>query len=275
MYLADQRPAQRLHTINTLPFRTSPNSKHTSLYSQGRHTLRPYPPPALTPVESSDDDDDGISEDYESIVPDTPAEVSSSDLTSARQPSIQVSIEDHDMDLDDTTPSWQESSPKRSDGLMLAPIRPPSHSSDNTGRLPTPIYGHFNANLSQPSLYPMAPSIESDWTRRGRLPSPVYDEDEPMSPAMGEAMDTLKLSTPTSIPSSSAFEPQHDRGHAGLFERPRGLTRSGSGRARGGAISAGAGEGGGKTSRLFVGFKSDCEKCQMRVPGHYSHIIRD
>lgn len=30
---------------------------------------------------------------------------------------------------------------------------------------------------------------------------------------------------------------------------------------------------GGRTARLHMGYKADCEKCVARVPGHYSHII--
>lgn len=29
----------------------------------------------------------------------------------------------------------------------------------------------------------------------------------------------------------------------------------------------------GRNARLHMGFRADCEKCQQRVPGHYSHII--
>ncbi|KAL9112985.1 MAG: hypothetical protein Q9227_002850 [Pyrenula ochraceoflavens] len=240
-----------------------------------RQTTRPYPPPTLTPVDSSEDDDDGVSEDFESIVPDTPAEAPSTSMTSGDQPTIHVSIEDQDMDMDDSEPSWEDTpKPPSYSNSMLAPIRPPPQSSDNTGRIPTPIYGHFNTNTlphrpttsypSNPSLLPAAIPREPDWTRRGRLPSPVYDEDEPMSPAMGEAMDTLKLSTPT-----TPMHPLSNRGQDTLFDRPRRRSRTG-------AISAGGdGSSSSRTSRLFVGFKADCEKCQMRVPGHYSHIIRE
>ncbi|KAK5075374.1 hypothetical protein LTS08_001557 [Lithohypha guttulata] len=29
----------------------------------------------------------------------------------------------------------------------------------------------------------------------------------------------------------------------------------------------------GRTAKLHMGFKSDCDKCIARVPGHYSHIM--
>jgi hypothetical protein len=25
---------------------------------------------------------------------------------------------------------------------------------------------------------------------------------------------------------------------------------------------------------IAMGFRADCDKCQRRVPGHYSHIVR-
>lgn len=29
-----------------------------------------------------------------------------------------------------------------------------------------------------------------------------------------------------------------------------------------------------KMTRLFMGFRNDCELCRLQAPGHYSHILR-
>ncbi|KAL9624368.1 MAG: hypothetical protein Q9160_001330 [Pyrenula sp. 1 TL-2023] len=284
-YRADKRP--RVHDFKPLPFRTSPTSKYTSLYSQNHSTSRPYPS-TLTPVES--DDDDGNSDDCDLMVPDTPNDIQSSHMTrDTHGLSIKVSSGndgEHDMEMSDNSPTWQDTIKEPA----LSPMGPPPQPAaamNNTGRIPTPIYGHFNTHLLQPSApsnfsannsniarttLSIHPTSSSDWRLRGRLPSPVYDEseyedndvdvDEPMSPAMGEAIDQLKIHTPGQAPPS--FPNNFDRGHSALFERRASANGQ---RPRGGAVSSG--------SRLMMGFKPDCEKCVRRVPGHYAHIVRD
>lgn len=208
------------------------------------------------------------------MVPDTPADAQSSQMTrDAHGLSIKVSSGgDHDMEMEDSSPMWQDTVKEPAQHTVLSSMGPPSQPVNNTGRIPTPIYGHFNTNLLQPSGPPNVSNItrtvlevqpkETDWRRRGRLPSPVYDEDEPMSPAMGEAIDQLKIHTPGQAPSS--FSNNFNRGQSALFERRASANGQ---RPRGGAVSSG--------SRLMMGFKPDCEKCQHRVPGHYAHIVRD
>lgn len=170
----------------------------------------------------------------------------------------------------------------------------------NGGRIPTPIYGHFtstdvnmdtseaamnsfihpaarfqlrhNHNVLSPMMSEDGES-EADWWRRRRLPSPAQspiissqrmDTDELTSPGMMDALSfdnirahnsELNYDINSSPPLSSSSK--GSKGHA-MFER-RSDTASEAPRK----------------GKLVMGFRADCEKCQKRLPGHYSHIVWD
>lgn len=75
--------------------------------------------------------------------------------------------------------------------------------------------------------------------------------------------------------SSSSLGPESAGGGLTFDVTPPTPTTPGrTGRARSGAFSASDGGGGEKGGRRVVfGFREDCEKCRMRVPGHFAHFV--
>lgn len=119
------------------------------------------------------------------------------------------------------------------------------------GRIPTPIYGHFNkpadTNMEVVDDAPSQQEIEYDLLlRRRRLPSPISEDEAMQSPLeTGGILDQLDMSTSkTQIP----FRTNR------MWGAPMASTK-------------------GKMT-LSMGYRTDCEKCQMKVPGHYNHFIR-
>ena len=145
----------------------------------------------------------------------------------------------------------------------IMPPRPtfsePSKDVQNTGfggRLPTPIYGHFQQSIdskmdigestSDSILQSQDEAHYEIYARRRRLPTPI-DEDEPMD-------------IPLSPPMTRRFALSNE----GLYsmhspsKRPLDLTTS----PRSGRLS------------FSMGIRADCELCRNRVPGHSNHIFR-
>lgn len=94
---------------------------------------------------------------------------------------------------------------------------------------------------------PSQQEIEYDLLlRRRRLPSPISeDEAMPSSSEMGGMLDQLDMGTSKpQIP----FRTNRMWGAAAPSTKGK-LT-------------------------LSMGYRADCEKCQMKVPGHYNHFIR-
>lgn len=217
------------------------------------------------------------------------------------------------MDMTEMPPpshgSWKKPQLTRrvSNGISsLTPPTPMNFSTNtdqadaNGGRLPTPIYGHFtstdvNMDTSEAALnsfiHPagrlqlrhshnvLSPMMsedgesEAEWWRRRRLPSPTespvmssqrMDTDDLTSPGMMDALsfDNIRAHNSEIHPENNTNPPlssssRGSKGHA-MFER-RSDTSSEAPRK----------------AKLVMGFRADCEKCQKRVPGHYSHIVWD
>ncbi|KAL9616344.1 MAG: hypothetical protein Q9160_008787 [Pyrenula sp. 1 TL-2023] len=131
---------------------------------------------------------------------------------------------------------------------------------------PPPSTGtSISISSNPPALHPLPPqtSREPSWKTipnptgvSAAASPPMYDEDEdePMSPAMGEAIDQLKIYTLGQAPPS--FSDNFDQGHSALFERRASANGQ---RPQGGAVLSG--------SRLMMRFKPDYEECVRRVPG--------
>ncbi|OJD21048.1 hypothetical protein ACJ73_07615 [Blastomyces percursus] len=197
-----------------LPFRTSPTSKHTTLFSQ-THQFFPsadIPPPTISPVESSDDDDNGMASDM----------VMSPQGQTAKKgdvPFLTIRVHpchDTDSDLEMTDPPRTSSNPITPYSAIPSPIphRLIVQSLNiSGGRTATPIYGHFTTNMSLNTMRedltiandtsafiprsatvstgadvanPISSSSVSslpvladgeDWWRRRRLPSPISEDD--------------------------------------------------------------------------------------------------
>ena len=145
------------------------------------------------------------------------------------------------------------------DSMMLSPkaspftILPPdiSHGilpeSVNSGRLPTPIYGHFQAatDIHAPvEMHPQQSMLESEYERHmraRRLPTPI-SEDEAMD-SFDSPDEDMADTPPSQIRQPARFPPpssQQSKRNKPMFS---------------------------------MGFRADCEMCKNRVPGHYNHIF--
>lgn len=100
--------------------------------------------------------------------------------------------------------------------------------------------------------------------RRRRLPSPISEDDDSI------------LQSPTTI--TGTMFGRMDVGRVEHDEENRDTvdgTKAGEGKAKGGLWKKeeARGSGFGKTT-FSMGYRADCEKCRMKVPGHYSHVLR-
>lgn len=122
------------------------------------------------------------------------------------------------------------------------------------GRIPTPIYGHFKPvdkrveDESENNEPKTQQEIAHDlFLRRRRLPSPI-SEDEAMDDAdgMGDMLGRLDMGTKAAP--TVPFRTNRMWGGEAATPSKGKLT-------------------------LSMGFRADCEKCKLKVPGHYSHFI--
>ena len=118
------------------------------------------------------------------------------------------------------------------------------------GRIPTPIYGHFQA-MDKNMEIEMADSTpqtqqeiaHDQFLRRRRLPSPISEDEAMHTPdGMGEMLDRLDMSDDKSRP------PKANKTWGGNHSK--------------------------RKTALSMGYRADCEKCRLKVPGHYNHLIQ-
>ena len=136
------------------------------------------------------------------------------------------------------------------------PIRSP-HSSVFGGRLPTPIYGHFQQSIDAKmemgedpeNIIPRSQQeVEyENYVRRRRLPTPITEDE-----AMAEFPTTVGGMTRNISMNTYIYNGQQPS-----IKTPIGYITSPRGRLS-----------------FSMGFRADCEMCRNRVPGHTNHIFR-
>ncbi|CAI6340495.1 unnamed protein product [Periconia digitata] len=171
---------------------------------------------------------------------------------------------------------------------------PANSQNSSTGRLPTPIYPTFansgamnglgypssgmaggmnssngylgiptplNPPLMQPPPRKMgAQYAAAEQDRSRRMPSPISeDEDIPDTPTAFAQSQMSRLSV-----TSSACAPDHMMDTDSSRAYPP-TSPSIRGRKRSGALTG--------SGRFSMGYREDCERCRLRVPGHYSHFL--
>ncbi|KAL1977613.1 hypothetical protein VTN31DRAFT_472 [Thermomyces dupontii] len=158
------------------------------------------------------------------------------------------------------------------------------------GRTATPIYGHFPRDSIQPgtmdggppegcdgNTFLEAPSKrEADWWRRRRLPSPISEDGDAASspfPASGSSSSTRPHSPPSAALDTCTRQwltvPEPDL-EPTARQPGSAVDRTPSPAA--GSVSDAVPR---RTKISFsMGYRADCEKCRLRVPGHYNHIVR-
>jgi hypothetical protein len=213
---------------------------------------------------------------------------------------------DMDMAMDDDDFDVVGSQPPDSP-FVQSFLRPPKlnsnlfnhdSASNNTGRIPTPIYPTFHkpsgttggmGGLGYPSggmaggmntghTYLGVPSnpmhqttpiprkhapIDADRSRR--MPSPISeDEDIPDTPTALTQSQLSRLSV-TSNAERMDVEIRDGSEEFDMEPPPGVVTTPSKGRKRSGALS--------RIGRFAMGYREDCDKCRQRVPGHYSHFL--
>lgn len=274
-------PAQQR---STLPFRTSPNTRHTRHPSKSRIRPPPLFTQTVTPADSSEE------ESSPPFQPTTQAHQHSPSFTNSSAHHGGQSF-DSDMDMTDTSPlisprQWAQiprtpspqASPCTMEFQQPEPIQ--NHGSVTTGRLPTPIYGHFQRSIDvkmdmggNPETMATRLQQEIDYesyVRRRRLPTPI-DEDEAMEGSSTVSGDMRDLH----------ISGQSRRGGVDYTYQPSQILGSSEHRRTFPLIpdilsSSAAGNTVPQPRKLSfsMGPRANCELCIRRVPGHSNHILR-
>ncbi|KFY07394.1 hypothetical protein V492_07174 [Pseudogymnoascus sp. VKM F-4246] len=136
----------------------------------------------------------------------------------------------------------------------------PSHTDPairHAGRIPTPITGHFSSHARTSNRGIPIEEATSRLKYDRRLPSPI-SEDESSHKIQASSMADTQMDIETQT------------------TRKEGLKYASSklGVRNMGHVPTGMGDGfGSSAKKLSMGYKSDCEKCQQRIPGHYMHLV--
>jgi len=250
------RASPKLHRQTTPPFGTSDVDTHLA-------------PSTITPADSDSEDMQAAAEPKSFFSPwsSSPTRVlcESSQISPCLIVSSQLTnMSDIPMYSDDF---------EMTDSAHLSPGSFHNDPSMNiSGRIPTPINCSFSPYVRSDKLpsgsYEDFADDESvvDRYRRGRrLPSPISEGE--MSPSIiVEGLGDMQMEVET------AAEPQqkHDK------ETPtkKGHSRSKHSLRNWSGFAGDIGDNGSGMKRSFsMGYRSDCEKCRMKVPGHFSHII--
>ncbi|KAL9023897.1 MAG: hypothetical protein Q9196_006895 [Gyalolechia fulgens] len=256
--VAWQFPAYNHKKPRALPFRTAPTIKHIKTSSQLPRTLPPpLLTPALTPVETSEEEGE-LKNPFRS-----PTQERSASLPMNSTISIESS-RDMDMDLEYSEPAespqpWRSVESARPSPCPVTPrtISYKPQEVNHGGRIPTPIYGHFNhapkpidmdldtTEISRPSQQEIAHDL---FLGRRRLPSPISEDEAMDAPdGMDGMLGRLDMGPKTRPPSPRRTNPRWEG-------RPATPTK-------------------GKMT-ISMGYRADCDKCRMKVPGHYNHFVR-
>ncbi|KAI5299849.1 hypothetical protein KEM55_001419, partial [Ascosphaera atra] len=157
--------------------------------------------------------------------------------------------------------------------------------SNHSSRAGTPIYGHMNIDPwsdvstqpvhNVPPLHPcplQQPLYErEEWFTR-RLPSPISESD--ISPTT-RVFERDGVEWPDSVLFPSLLPQNNNNNNNGTTTAPCARDSAGTGHPLmlPGDYELGVGYLG---EKIFFskGFRTDCEKCQRRVPGHTSHFVR-
>lgn len=280
-------------TFPSLPIRSPPRLRST--FDSPFSTFNP--PAPLTPIDTSEDE--SLPDDHRNIrVDDLVGEDSQGSRTSnVSTSSMMVNIDPtHDSHVATMLPpparprfgrarSNDLVSPAHLSTSSTAFLSPhtPNQVSD---RVPTPVASHFDSRIdSRLSTLPSAPRhsfpplrqflspmMEQDgWgnTTDGGLPSPASEDVqyniatdadvmmgyEQTSDGLGGLCldeDKMMEDSPTVMSSQQSFDDSLTQGHTHSRNHSRG----------------------GSIAKLHMGYLSGCQKCEQKVPGHYSHILR-
>ncbi|KAL9089261.1 MAG: hypothetical protein Q9165_005829 [Trypethelium subeluteriae] len=187
-------------------------------------------------------------------------------------PDLEMDDDDNDSDVDIVgSQPPQSPRPWARPTLPLSRLSLPHCPSANEcnqlgGRIPTPIYSTFN--MGSPGAPPKGLGISSK-------PAPLnlihinrlrIESDRPLPSPIKEDLNSPARLTANQFSKLGVHDEDEEMqmDSPGLEPISPGLR---SGRARSGAFT--------EKKRFAMGYRSDCVKCQTRVPGHFSHFLSD
>jgi hypothetical protein len=253
--------------IAPLPHRTSPAVHTSPTFSWSTHYTSQPVPPTITPAhsDSEDKDNDGKAEPRSFFSPfSSPATAT---LTQSGSPSPYLNDPESFVSSQPTQMSdiaIHSDDFEMTDSIHLSPGPFHADSINNvTGRIPTPIHSSFAPFIraEKASMHRDADFADDeamvDKSRRGRrLPSPISEGE--MSPSViVEGFSDMQMD----VEGSEERQTPTKKGHS----RSKHSLRNWNG--------LGEGNPSGSKRGFSMGYRADCEKCRMKVPGHFSHII--
>ncbi|KAL9099999.1 MAG: hypothetical protein Q9163_004580 [Psora crenata] len=252
---------KRIQSMN-LPFRAFPTVQHTRLFSQlKRQTPKPLFTQTITPTDSED-------EISPALGPNAIMKKRHKSPFSTGGGQALMELPDHVMDLS-SPPQPHVAQRSDMDSMMLSPEEsscsllprqvdtPAVRDATGGGRLPTPIYGHFqqsapsNSDSNAQTAAQMGRPFEMEYEnhiRARRLPTPISED---------ESMDVF--ADPLSDHDKEMSDLPHNRWRGPARSTPPVAYQSSKRRK----------------PTFSMGIRADCDRCKNRVPGHYNHIFRD
>ncbi|KAG9245623.1 hypothetical protein BJ878DRAFT_541111 [Calycina marina] len=252
--------------IVSLPHRISPNlTRNESPFSRDTFTTNytiqtpPPQPPTITPVDSDCEEARAILGPKTIFSPYSSLPTNSIPPTSPRLDSMNSSQSTQLSDISGYTDDCE-----MEDTVHLSPG--PFHSNVSTtltGRIPTPIHSQFSASIraekpTRPRFLARDGTMEDRFMRNCRLPSPI-SEGEP-SPATITGFKEMSMDV------DHVEETPTKKGHHRSKHSLR-QWNSYSGLESNGPATPGI------KRNFTIGYRADCEKCRIKVPGHNAHII--
>lgn len=252
--------------ITTLPHRTSPRATRnvSPTFSFNTHYTSQPAPPTITPADSDSEETPLAAQPRSFFSPYSSPQTAATPIQSD-SPSPWLELPTHDSPPSSQI-SMSEAPPDSDDFEMTDSVHlsPGSFHSDPstsiTGRIPTPIHSSFapfiraeKASTQRDTDFADDEALVDRFRRGRRLPSPISEgETSPSVIVAGFSDMQMEIEHDKDTPTK--------KGH----QRSKHSLRSWTGYDMGGS----------QMKRSFsMGYRADCEKCRMRVPGHFSHII--
>lgn len=258
--------------IAALPQRQSPKAtRHASpIFNWGNNYTSQPAPPTITPADSDSEEPIASAEPRSFFSP------YSSPATCIQAQSSSPSLFMGSFDEPSTQSMQMSDAPSYSDDFEMTDsvhLSPGPFSSDPStsisGRIPTPIHSSFapfirseKASVHRDNDFGSEEALVDQFRRGRRLPSPISEGETSPSVIVAGFNDMQMEVEPSSQPDPNKETPTK-KGHTRSKHSLRNWTGCGTDPN---------GFGGMKRS-FSMGYRADCEKCRMKVPGHFSHIV--
>lgn len=258
--------------IAALPHRMSPklprNTSPTFGSWNSNYTAQPAPP-TITPADSDSEEAAAAAEPRSFFSP-----FSSSPTATITQGSPSPFLDGPDNRYSPQSTQMSDAFSEdfeMTDSVHLSPGPFHSESSSSiSGRIPTPIHSSFapfiraeKSTLNHDLDFTDDEALVDRFRRGRRLPSPI-SEGETSPSVIVAGFGEMQMEVDHASSQELERETPTKKGHTRSKHSLRAWTGLGG--------ETGSPSGGMKRS-FSMGYRADCEKCRLKVPGHFSHII--